>query len=208
MNIRLHLQCSGSESAQNVTDFRYSSEVGPLELTEVCWWQKLALRWSGLELNWIHVLLPSLNWNRWSNIKIYFLFIKFTYSNCKIKIHIQTFQILIYCNIICFKSIFQLVTFQLKEPWHHTVNAIIKAFHIICNNFFNQEECFQPLSTSSNINLQCSRHVFCNCKRNSMCLKWHNTKRLKKSKYPPMGCLQKDLLSSETLHDLHLHQVH
>lgn len=36
VNILLYLQHSGSESAQNVTDFRYSPEVGPLELTEAC----------------------------------------------------------------------------------------------------------------------------------------------------------------------------
>lgn len=76
--------------------------------------------------------------------------------------------------------------------WHRIVNAIIKAFHTIYNNFFlNQEECFQPLSTSSNINFRCGRCVFCNCKRNSMCLKWHNTRRLKKSRYPPTACLRK-----------------
>lgn len=36
VNILPSLQHSASESAQNVTHFRYSSELGPLELTEAC----------------------------------------------------------------------------------------------------------------------------------------------------------------------------
>lgn len=144
MNIPLYMQHSGSETAQNLTDFSWSSKVGPRELMETCWF---SLRWFGLQLTGLMPHCPPFEWNRYSNSKVYSVFIKFMYSNCKIRIHIQTFQKLSYFNIIMFQTHLSMNHFvadkktqcmhkyEWIKPWYHRANAI-KVFYAICNFFF------------------------------------------------------------------------